>query len=308
MKKGLFIIPFLFYVTTFAQHIMPLYTGIIPDSKQSDIKEKEFTFIRPSDSIKIEGYLNVTNPTLTVFLPSVNKANGSAVIICPGGAYKVVIKGIEGENVAKKLNEAGIAAFVLKYRIPDDLTMVDKSIGPLQDAQRAMQLVRENAKKWHIDTSRIGIMGFSAGGHLASTVGTHFQKSYINNPKHTSLRPAFMILIYPVISFADSLTHSLTRSQLIGPDITPEKIKEYSNELQVTPQTPPTFISHAIDDTDVPVANSLYFIAALQQNHVPVEVFFYDKGGHGFFHVNPNGVQWIDNCIKWLKKESWLKK
>ena len=210
--------------------------------------------------------------------------------------------------MAKKLNEAGIAAFVLKYRIPDDLTIVDKSIGPLQDAQRSIQIVRENAKKWHVDTSKVGIMGFSAGGHLASTVGTHFQKSYIDNPKHTNLRPAFMILIYPVISFADSLTHLQTRSQLIGPNITSEKIKEYSNELLVTPQTPPTFISHAIDDKDVPVANSLYFIAALQQNHVPVEVFLYDKGGHGFFHVDPKGVQWIDNCIKWLKKGSWLKK
>lgn len=308
MKKGLFVIPFLFCVTTFAQHIMPLYTGIIPNSKKIDIKEKKFIFIRPSDSIKIEGYLNVTNPTLTVFLPSVKKANGSAVIICPGGAYKVITKDIEGENVAKRLSEAGVAAFVLKYRIPNDLTMVDKSIGPLQDVQRAIEVVRENAKKWHIDTNKVGIMGFSAGGHLASTAGTHFQKSYIDNPKHTNLRPAFMILIYPVISFADSLTHLQSRSQLIGPDITLEKIREYSNELQVTSQTPPTFISHAIDDKDVPVANSLYFIAALQQNHVPVEVFLYAKGGHGFFHMNPNGVQWIDNCIKWLKKKSWLKK
>ena len=194
------------------------------------------------------------------------------MVICPGGGYGVLAASHEGADVAKQFNEWGVTAFVLKYRIPDDRIMTDKEIGPLQDAQRAIQWVRENAAKWKVDPSHIGIMGFSAGGHLASTEGTHFTHELIANKKHTSLRPDFMILIYPVISFTDSIGHIGSRENLIGKNPSPEKIIEYSNELQVNANTPPAFLVHAGDDDAVKVQNSLYFYNALQKNHVPAEL------------------------------------
>jgi acetyl esterase/lipase len=197
----------------------------------------------------------------------------------------------------------GIAAFVLKYRIPDTATMINKETGPLQDAQRAIQLIRDNAKKWGINKNRVGIMGFSAGGHLASTAGTHFNNSYINNPKEINLRPDFMILVYPVISFTDSIGHSGSRDQLIGKNPSTEKIKEYSNELQVTKKTPPSFLVHAKDDDAVNVQNSLQFAAALTKNKVKNEVYLYEKGGHGFGMNNPTSeVKWMDKVEQWMKK------
>jgi acetyl esterase/lipase len=215
--------------------------------------------------------------------------------------------GHEGADVARRFNQSGIAAFVLKYRIPDDSTMVNREIGALQDAQRAVQMVRENASSWGIKKNRIGIMGFSAGGHLASTEGTHFDRPYISNPEHTSLRPDFMILVYPVISFTDSLGHKGSAEQIIGKSPSPQKILEYSNEFQVTVQTPPSFLVHARDDSTVDVRNSLYFASALEKNKVPVEIYIYEKGGHGFGMNNKTSdVRWMDLCIKWMKKSGWL--
>jgi acetyl esterase/lipase len=240
-------------------------------------------------------------PTLTVFTPAPGKATNIAVIVCSGGAYMKVSDRTEGIPAAQKLAEARITAFVLHYRVPRSDLMPDKETGPIQDAQYAIRYVREHAATYGIDPHRLGIMGFSAGGHLVSTVGTHFGHSYIDNPLGTSLRPDLMILVYPVISFADSLTHILSRRNLIGPDIKPEKVREYSNELQVTDATPPTFITHAIDDQVVKVANTLHFAAALEQHHVPVKLFIYDKGGHGFGVDNEEAsVQWIGPCIQWI--------
>jgi acetyl esterase/lipase/lysophospholipase L1-like esterase len=272
---------------------------------------------------RIDILMGVVKPTLSVYLPDSAKATGSAVIICPGGGYQILAMSHEGYDMAKKLNEEGIAAFVLKYRLPRKETMKDKSIGPLQDAQRAIQMVRENAKQWNINPNKIGIMGSSAGGHLASTAGTHFQKSYIDNPNNTSLRPDFMILNYPVISFSDSLTHNGSRVNLIGTKEfsmddqrsgrIPSKAKElglseaeiinYSNELQVNPKTPPTFITAPLTDKTVPVENTFAFIAALQQNKVPVETFIYSSGAHGYGMINSTAKeQWIDACLRWIKK------
>ena len=198
----------------------------------------------------------VSIPTLTIFLPPKANMTGTAVIICPGGGYTNLAMGYEGEDVARRFNESGIAAFVLKYRMPDDSTMLHKEIGPLQDAQRALLVLRLKAREWGIFPNRIGIMGFSAGGHLASTAGTHFDKNYIPNPDHISLRPDFMILIYPVISFNPRIAHMGSSQNLIGAHPSPEKISEYSNEEQVTDQTPPAFLVHAKDDDAVPYANS----------------------------------------------------
>ncbi len=151
---------------------------------------------------------------------------------------------------------------------------------------------------------RVGIMSFSAGGHLMSTIGTHWKNKYDNSLGITLARPNFLVLVYPVIGMEDGLTHERSRKNFLGNDITPERIKEFSNELQVTEDTPPTFIVHSLDDEEVKVENSLYFEAALRQHHVPVEIFLYAKGGHGFGIENETAtVQWTSSCIEWIKKE-----
>ena len=285
-----------------AQTILPLYNGPIPNSKPvSDTEKWEYK----EDSVLIIS--NITRPTLTVFLPKKEKATGAAVVICPGGGYWVTASKHEGTDVAKRFNEMGVAAFVLKYRIPNENSMINKEIGPLQDAQRAIQLVRENRKKWGIKKDQVGIMGFSAGGHLASTAGTHFQKSYINNPKKTSLRPDFMVLVYPVISLMEGISHSGSAKQLLGANPCLEKLKEYSNELQVTAKTPPTFLVHAKND-EVKVENSLIFEKALLEHNVPVEKYLYESGGHGYGMVNKtSNVLWMDLVEKWMKASNFIK-
>jgi acetyl esterase/lipase len=305
MISNRYLIPFIFMSIPFsirAQRVIPLYTDSIPNSKSAPDEEKS-TYER--DSILIIS--KISRPTLTVYLPSAGNSTGAAVIICPGGGYWVEAASHEGADVARRFNQSGIVSFVLKYRIPDDNTMVNREIGALQDAQRAVQMVRENAATWGIQSNRIGIMGFSAGGHLASTEGTHFNTSYIQNPHQTSLRPDFMILVYPVISFTDSLGHKGSAEQIIGKHPSPEKIKEYSNEFQVTPQTPPSFLVHAKDDSTVDVRNTLEFAAALKENHVPATVFLYEKGGHGFGMNNKTSkTRWMDICIQWMKDNGWL--
>ena len=192
----------IFYLQIKAQTVIPLYDQEIPNSRKA--ANEEYSRIEPGNILIV---YKVSQPSLTIFLAPKEKATGAAVIICPGGGYANLAIGYEGNEVAQRLNESGISAFVLKYRIPNDSTMVNKEIGPLQDAQRAILLVRSRATEWGINSRRIGIMGFSAGGHLAATAGTHFQKNYIENPDHICLRPDFMVLIYPVISFDSTIAH-----------------------------------------------------------------------------------------------------
>jgi acetyl esterase/lipase len=276
---------------------MPLYPDTIPNSRPG--ADEEISKYSDDGTLSIS---KVSRPELTVFLPPKEKAGGTAVIVCPGGGYVNISASHEGSDVARRLNEEGITAFVLKYRIPDDQTMINKEIGPLQDVQRAIQIVRSRAAEWGINPHRIGILGFSAGAHLAASAGTHFNQSYISNPQHVSLRPDFMILVYPVISFSDSIGHKGSRDQLLGKNPSPEKIKEYSNELQVTDHTPPAFLVHAKDDDAVPYANSVVFAEALKEHHVPVKVFYYEKGGHGFGLINKtSSTHWMDVCLEWMK-------
>ena len=215
----------------------------------------------------------------------------------------VVYQG-EGISNEKQFEKNGIAAFVLKYRLPDDSTMVNKTIGPLQDAQQAINLVRENAAKWGIDAGKVGIIGFSAGGHLASTAATHFQKPLIENAANTNLRPDFQVVVYPVISMKDSLTHRDSRRSLLGQNPSGELINEYSNELQVTSNTPPTYITHAADDKVVDVDNSISYFESLRHQKVDVEMHIYPKGGHGFIFRQPD---WIEPLLLWMKKNNWTK-
>jgi len=290
---------FLFSVGgAFAQQEIALYSGESPNFKN----------VPDQEEITADGEVvrKVSRPTLTVFLPDKEKANGSAVIICPGGGYHALMAKREGSELAKKFNEMGIAAFVLKYRLPNDEFQVDKSIAPLQDAQQAIKTVREGSTKWHIDPDKIGIMGFSAGGHLASTAGTQFAAPVIENPNKTSLRPDFMILIYPVISFSDSIGHRGSRNFLLGEDPSVDQIRRYSGELQVRADTPPTFITHGADDTVVPVANSLEFYLALQRNQISSEIHIYAKGEHGYLQT-PVFDEWFGRVRNWMESMGWTK-
>jgi acetyl esterase/lipase len=276
--------------------VIPLYDQEIPNSRP--VANEEYSRIEPGNILIV---YKVSRPTLTIFRAPGEKATGAAVIICPGGGYSNLAMGYEGTDVARRFNESGISAFVLKYRIPNDITMIDKEIGPLQDAQRAILIVRTRAAEWGVDPKRIGIMGFSAGGHLASTAGTHFNKNYIDNPGHTSLRPDFMLLIYPVISFKPPIAHMGSAHNLLGPDPSNGEINEFSNEMQVTDLTPPAFLVHAKDDNAVPYANSLVFAEALKNHHIPAKVFLYERGGHGFGMTNNTSPQiWMDSCIEWI--------
>ncbi|HEY4876773.1 MAG TPA: alpha/beta hydrolase [Puia sp.] len=241
-----------------------------------------------------------SRPFLTIYRPADTKQTShTAVIICSGGSYGRTADEEEGIPAAKFLAANGITAFLLDYRIPQG-----KDSLPLADAQEAIRYVRLHAKEYHFSPAKVGIMGFSAGGHLVSTIGTHWKNNYDTIQSTISTRPDFMVLVYPVISFADSLTHLRSRSNFLGNEITPERIKEFSNELQVTEDTPPAFIVAAVDDGVVKVENSLYFEAALRQHHVPVEIFLYQKGGHGFGIDNKTAsVQWTDACIQWIRKQ-----
>ncbi|MEI9942862.1 MAG: alpha/beta hydrolase [Chitinophagaceae bacterium] len=287
-----------------AQEIIPLYKGDIPNYRTSVDEEKS---VVGNDSIlRIQA---VQKPTLTVYLPAKEKANGTAVIICPGGGYGILAFKLEGIDVAKKFNEWGVTAFVLKYRIPNDKWMMQKETGPLQDAQRGIQLVRENADRWNIDTSRIGIMGFSAGGHLASTAATHFNKNYIDNPGKINLRPDFQLLLYPVISFADSITHRGSKDNLIGKTPSEEMTRDYSNELQITATSPPAFLVHAADDKAVNPLNSIFYYQNLLKNKISAELHIYERGGHGFGLNNKTTKDlWMDRLHNWMDAKGWLTK
>lgn len=284
-------------LTMSAQSIkeIPLYEGSIPNSKTAENLER----ITLTDGIM--RVHDVSIPTLTRFSPA--NPNGKSVIICPGGGYSILASGHEGVDVARALNELGVTAFVLKYRIPSDRTATDKSVAPLQDAQQAIRLVRKNAEKWALKGDKIGIMGFSAGGHLAATATTHFvEKADPATTDTISVRPDFSVLIYPVISFDSTFTHKGSRNNLIGSKPTAEMTQKFSNEGHITPQTPPTFIVHAGDDQAVPVENSLRFYQNCIKNKVPVEMHLYAKGSHGFGMNNKTTAdKWFERLAVWLK-------
>ncbi|UZR94810.1 alpha/beta hydrolase [Chondrinema litorale] len=280
-------------LSALAQDSLFIWKDGVPNSKENNLEE---TFMW-SDVPRIK---NVTNPTLNIYLPPKEKANGTAVIICPGGGYAILAVKHEGYDLAEWFNSMGIAAFVLKYRLPNDESMVDKKIGPLQDAQQAIRLVRENAAQWNVNPEKIGIMGFSAGGHLASTAGTHFEKP-VTPANSTSVRPDFNLLIYPVISFKESFTHMGSRNNLIGKNASYDLVEEYSNEMHITENTPPTFLVHSSDDNAVPVENSIRFYQELVKNKVPAEMHIFETGGHGYgMGRNELTKAWPERLKTWL--------
>lgn len=304
MKKLITVVYIFFMMQTmYAQQTISLYDGTVPNSKPYNTKE---WWEPQSNGDTIVHY--TSQSTLTLFLPDKKIANGTAVVICPGGGYwvKSIVK--EGFAVAKEFNAWGVAAFVLNYRIPNDSSMIDKTIGPLQDAQRAIQLVRMHAKEWNVDANKVGIMGFSAGGHLASTAATHFKNSGLDSDKPFNFRPDFAILIYPVISFQDSIAHIGSRDQLIGKNPNPQLRDSFSSELQITAQTPPAFLVHATDDDAVPVMNSIVYYQHLLHYKIPAELHIYKAGGHGFGMHNPTTKdEWMQRCKNWMQSMGWIK-
>ncbi len=246
-------------------------------------------------------------PTITPFLAPKETVTGAAVVVLPGGGYSHLSETKEGSDVAKWLNSLGISAFVLKYR----LGMKYHEPNQLLDAARALRTVRARAKEWNLDANRIGILGFSAGGHLASTLSTHFdagKRDAKDEIEKASSRPDLEILIYPVITMGE-YTHGGSKKNLLGDNPTGGQIKFYSNELQVTKDTPPTFIAHATSDPAVPIENSLMFAEALEKAKVPFELHFYEQGPHGFglAPTNPILASWKERCADWLGLHNFTK-
>ena len=279
-------------IIAFSQEKITLYPNGVPNSKPSNVTET---------GADRGLYKGITNPTLEYIKPE--QPNGTAVVVIAGGGYGVIVYNGEGLGTAKSLAEKGVSAFVLKYRLPSDEIMIDKKIGPLQDAQQAIKYLRENAEKYGIDKSKIGVMGFSAGGHLASTAATHFEKSYIENPQNTNLRPDFQILVYPVITMQDALTHGGSRDALIGKTASQEDKDLMSNELQVKANTPITWLTHAADDKVVDVDNSIQYFEKLRKNKVEVEMHIFPKGDHGFIFRQKG---WTDPLFDWMKRNNLL--
>jgi len=277
---------------------LQLYNDFIPNSKFSQAGE----IIEKTD---ITIFRNVQIPEIAVYLPTKKYSTGQCVVICPGGGYWQLSYDLEGSDIARYLNSIGIAAVILKYRLPSNAYCIEPHKAPLMDAQRAMRLVRFNAQKWNVDKNKIGIMGFSAGGHLASTLGTHFDygnSSSADSVEMQSCRPDFMILLYPVISFTDTVRHSGSRKNLLGENPDKDLIVFYSNELQVKDDTPPTFFVHADNDESVPVENTLLMYKALRNKKINAELHILSEGGHGFGLAvsNEHVASWTNSMKLWL--------
>ena len=306
LKKNLLVLVGVIMMTTavFSQtQVIDIWNGKVPGAiPNSTYKQK----VDSAYWIKIRF---VTNPTIQVYPAPADKNTGTAVVVCPGGGYYGISFINEGIEVAKWLNQLGVTAVVLHYRLPDDAIMKNKSIAPLQDGQEAMRIVRRNAKKWGIDPHKIGIMGFSAGGHLASTVSTHFDEKVYESKDTTSARPDFSLLIYPVISMDSAITHWGSRESLLGKNPTSEMIKHFSNALQVTAKTPPAFMMHSMDDGVVPVQNSIEYALAMKKYNIPCELHIYEHGGHGYgLGMWSKGTEstWTKACEKWLEVKGLL--
>ena len=291
----------LFSIITKAQNfVIPLWSSGMPNYQE--VGEVELL----KNESSTEHHKLVTKPDISIFLPSKNNRTGQAVLVIPGGGYHAIACIKEGDDIAKWLNSNGIVGIVLKYRLPNAKSNIISHKSPLLDASRAMKIIREHAEEWHINKNNIGVMGFSAGGHLASTLGTHYDKD--GNPKSDKIdsissRPDFMILMYPVITMDERFTHMGSRNNLLGDNPSPELVDYYSNEKQVSEETPPTIIFHTTDDAAVPVENSIAFYKALNEKNIDSEMHIFQHVKHGFALANGKGYLelWKSICIAWLR-------
>jgi len=292
---------FLMACCAFSQtQTLNIWPGAAPGSE--NWTQKETSFDTPIGTV----VFNVVTPTLTVYLPERPKATGTGIIIAPGGAFVALAIDLEGHNVARWLQDKGIAAFVLKYRLGPRY----HHPAPLQDAARAIRTVRARATEWNVDPKRIGILGFSAGGHVASTIGTHSEsgETDASDPiERVSSRPDLMILIYPVITMRE-LTHAGSKRMLLGENPSADLVTLLSNEEQVTKETPPAFLVHTANDPAVPVENSLRFAEALKKAGVPFELNVYERGPHGFGLGGKDPIlsTWPQRCDEWLRRHGFI--
>lgn len=266
------------------------------------------------DSAGEDKFHSGDTPTITVYLAEKSKATGASVVICPGGGYGFLAVEHEGEEVARWLNELGVAGIVVKYRLGPKY----RHPAMLHDAQRAIRTVRARAGEWGLDPKRVAVLGFSAGGHLASTVATHFDAGdpdAADPIDRQSSRPDLAILVYPVIALSTPYGHTGSLRNLLGDDPSPEAIESLSNETQVTKDTPPTFLAHTNEDTGVPAENSLLFALACRKAGVPVELHLFEKGVHGLglgsgwgerIKPEPSFQAWPGLCATWLKHHGFL--
>lgn len=261
----------------------------------------------PEETYEGRRVRNVSEAELYVYFPKKEINTGAAIVICPGGGYMIEAMDHEGYEMAEWLATQGVTGIVLKYRLPYGHEQI-----PLKDAQRALRIVRQKAAEWVINPEKIGIAGSSAGGHLASTAGTRFDLGNQNasDPlEKISCRPDFMLLLYPVITFNEEFGHMGSRVNLIGPGNKWELVEKYSNELQVTAQTPPTFFILADDDGGVPPRNSIEFYLAMKKFKIPAEMHIFSKGGHGFGMTKKNLPvdQWPELFAQWMKQQGITK-
>ncbi len=285
-----------------AQKEFSIYEGPVPNALPCN--KEEVVSKNATGKIVIA---NVTSPTVMVFNPVKQDANKTAIIVCPGGGYARLASGHEGNEVAEAFNKIGVTVFVLKYRLPFDSCMTNKEIVPLQDLQQTIKLVRDRAAGFDINPAMLGVIGFSAGGHLVSTGITKFSESYIENTSNTSLRPDFAILGYPVISMDSAICHKGSRDNLLGKKAAAAKLNFFSSDMQVTAQTPPTFLVHASDDKSVPVENSIRFYQALIKNMVNAELHIYQNGGHGFGLNNATTSDaWFERATTWMRVNKFI--
>jgi acetyl esterase/lipase len=305
-------IPFLFCFSSFVlQAVTPPEWLLWPDGAPGTAGVVTFELEvvdRSSDpAMQDRSIRHIQEPKLEIFAP--DTPNGTAVVICPGGGYRYLSYDHEGVVIARRLNEVGITAFVLSYRLPGE-GHANGTWVPLQDAQRALRTVRHHAKQWSLATDRIGVMGFSAGGHLASTLGTQYDTHCyepVDSIDETSARPDFMILIYPVISMDATVSHMGSRDNLLGKTPPYSSIKQFSSHLQVDENTPPTFMALASDDGAVIPENSLGFIRELLRVGVPVEFHSFETGGHGFGIRRASGptTAWPDLLLAWMQHRGY---
>ncbi|MBW2960740.1 alpha/beta hydrolase [Mesonia aestuariivivens] len=255
---------------------------------------------------KVWSTSKVTAPTLTAFIAKGNSSK-TAILICPGGGYTHLAMEKEGFKVAEWLNTLGIHAFVLKYRMPSSASMENPAVGPLQDAQKALRLIK--SKNFDVEIDQVGVMGFSAGGHLASTLATHYNQQIYKEKSNYSAKPDFSVLIYPVISMEKGITHQGSKTNLLGVNAPQNTVDYYSNEKQVDENTPISFLVHATNDTSVPVENSINYYLQLKKYGVSAEMHLYEDGGHGFgLGKEGTNTNWPKALHNWLKVNHYIQK